>query len=353
MPSEPALIGSGISRRITYRLGAVMLLAVFLIQGRPLLIPLVLAVLLAFLMFPVVEFLTRRRVPSVLAIIVAQGVATLPIAFLGTVFAGTLGEFVRKVPAYQASLTSSLSGLLSWGLSQFAEGPMRDALEQNLTGTVLPEVMQGGLGFAQGTLSFLTTALVDTFLLLVINLFLLMEARRLREKIVEAFGKDNALFSSLEAIGEDVRAYVVAKTAMSALTGVAVWLLLSSFGVDFAVLWGLVAFPLNFIPTVGAILASVPPMVVAGIDPEMSRLGVTGVCVGLLVVNGVIGSVIDPRVVGRSVEISPLVVLLSMLMWGFLWGPIGAILAVPIMVSVKVICSHVPGLERIATLLKA
>lgn len=353
LPSEPTLIGSGISRRITYRLASVMLLVVFLTQGRPLLIPLVLAVLLAFLMFPVVHFLTRRRVPAVLAIIVAQGVATLPIVFLGTVFAGTLGEFVQKVPAYQASLTTSLGGLVNWGLSQFTGGPMRDALEQNLTGSVLPEVMQRGLVFAQGTVQLLTTALVDTFLLLVINLFMLMEARRLREKIVEAFGRDNALLSSLEAIGEDVRAYVVAKTAMSALTGVAVWLLLAAFGVDFAVLWGLLAFPLNFIPTVGAILASVPPMLVAGIDPEMSPLGLAGVCGGLLAVNGIIGSFIDPRFVGRSVELSPLVVFLSMLMWGFLWGPIGAILAVPIMVSVKVICSHVPGLERIATVLKA
>jgi predicted PurR-regulated permease PerM len=353
LPSEPTLIGSGISRRITYRLGSVMLLAVFLTHARPLLVPLVLAVLLAFLMFPVVRFLTRRRVPSVLAIIVAQGVATLPIVFLGTVFAGTLGEFVRKLPEYQAVLAAGFVNFVNWGLSQFTAGPMRVALEQNLTGTVLPEVMQEGLGFARGTLQFLTTALVATFLMLVINLFLLLEARRLREKIVEAFGRDNALLSSLEAIGEDVRAYVVAKTAMSALTGVCVWLLLAGFGVDFAVLWGLLAFPLNFIPTVGAILASVPPMLVAGIDPEMSPWGLAGVCGGLLAVNGVIGSYIDPRFVGRSVEISPLVVLLSMLTWGFLWGPIGAILAVPIMVSVKVICSHVPGLERIATLLKA
>ena len=353
LPSEASLSGSGVSRRITYRLASILLMAFVLVQAKPLLIPLVLAVLLAFLMFPVVRLLSARGVPPVLAIIIAQGVATLPIGFLGIVFAGSLGEFVQKFPEYQSALTLRLTSLINTGLATVTSGGMRDILEQNLTESVLPEVMQRGFGFAQGTLQLLTTALVDTFLLLVINIFLLMEARRLREKIVEAFGRDNALLSSLVAIGEDVRAYVIAKTAMSALTSASVWLLLWAFDVDFAVLWGLLAFPLNFIPTVGAILASLPPMIVALIDPSMSALNSTGVCVGLLAVNGVIGSFIDPRFVGRSVEISPLVVFLSMLMWGFLWGPIGAILAVPIMVSVKVICSHVAGLERIATLLKA
>lgn len=353
LPSESSLSGSGVSRRITYRLAAVSLMAFVLVQAKPLLVPLVLAVLLAFLLFPVVRLLISRRVPPVLAIIVAQCIAALPIGFLGIIFAGSLGEFVQEFPEYQSVLTIRLTSLINSGLAHITSGQMRVVLEQNLTESVLPEVMQRGLGFAQGTVRLLTTALVDTFLLLVINLFLLMEARRLREKIVEAFGLDNALLSSLEAIGEDVRAYVVAKTAMSALTGLTVWLLLLAFDVDFAVLWGLLAFPLNFMPTIGAILASLPPMVVALVDPNLSTAGATAVCLGLMAVNGVIGSYIDPKFVGRSVEISPLVVFLSMLMWGFLWGPIGAILAVPIMVSVKVICSHIPGLERLATLLKA
>lgn len=350
---DRSLSGSSVSRRITFRLAAVALMAFFLIQARPLLIPLVLAVLLAFLMHPLVRFLSRRGLPGVLSIMVAQGVATLPILFLGLIFAGTLGEFTQKLPEYQVALNAKLRDLINWGLGNFTAGQMRAVLEQNLTETALPEIMQRGLLFAQGTVQLVTTALIDVFLLLIINLFLLMEARRLKEKIIEAFGRDNALLSSLEAIGEDVRAYVVAKTAMSALTAACVWLFLGALQVDFAVLWGLLAFPLNFIPTVGAILASIPPMVVVVIDPNTSALGAFGVCLGLFAVNGVIGSVVDPRFVGRSVEISPLVVFLSMLMWGFLWGPIGTILAVPIMVSVKVICSHIPGLERIATLLKA
>jgi len=353
LSTEPSLGGTDVSRRITYRLAAILLLAVFLVGARPLLIPLVLAALLAFLVFPVVRTLTRRGLPPVFSILVAQGIATLPITALGLVFAANVGAFVQNLPEYQVLIQARLAAGINWGLAQVTSGPMRTALEQSVSETMLPELMQRGLSFAQGALQFVTATVVDIFLLLIINLFLLMEVRRLREKIVEAFGGQNALLSSLEAIGEDVRAYVVAKTAMSALTGLCVWLLLLLLDVDLAALWGLLAFPLNFIPTVGAILASLPPMAVAIIDPSLDTGRTVAVFVGLGIVNGVIGSFIDPRFVGRSVEISPLVVFISMLLWGFLWGPIGAILAVPIMVSVKVICSHVRGLEPIATLLKA
>ena len=114
----------------------------------------------------------------------------------------------------------------------------------------------------------------------------------------------------------------------------------------------LLAFPLNFVPTVGAIAASLPPVIVALVDPAAGPWTIAGVVIGLGAVNGLIGAILDPRYVGHAVKVSPLVVFLSMLVWGFLWGPIGMILAVPIMVSVKVICARIPALEPIATLMK-
>ena len=109
LPTEPTLTGSGVSRRITYRLAAVLLLAVFLIQARPLLIPLVLAALLAFLVYPVVRTLTRRGLPPVVAILVAQGIATLPITGLGLVFAANVGALVQKLPEYQVLIQARLA----------------------------------------------------------------------------------------------------------------------------------------------------------------------------------------------------------------------------------------------------
>jgi AI-2 transport protein TqsA len=189
------------------------------------------------------------------------------------------------------------------------------------------------------------------FLTLLLAGFVLHEGRRLREKFGLAFGPENPLLGALEAIGRDVRAYVVAKTIISALTSLAVGILLWACEVDFALFWAVVAFPLNFIPTVGAIVASLPPMLLATVDPEMSAWGAVGVALGLLAINGIIGSVLDPRYVGHTVKLSPLVVLLSMLLWGTLWGPLGMILAVPIMVSVKLVCARIPALEPVATLM--
>jgi predicted PurR-regulated permease PerM len=115
----------------------------------------------------------------------------------------------------------------------------------------------------------------------------------------------------------------------------------------------MLAFPMNFIPTLGATIASVPPMLMAIAEPSLSSLEAGLVCAALVVINVVIGTFVEPRYLGRALSLSPLVVFVSMLLWYLIWGPIGAVLAVPITVATKVICSHVRGLERIAIVLKA
>jgi predicted PurR-regulated permease PerM len=228
----------------------------------------------------------------------------------------------------------------------------RKAVRREVVQKVLPELVQEGSQLIQSSVGTVTTALSSFFLTLVLSGFMLAESRRFREKFHQAFGGDHPLLGSLEGIGRDVRRYVVAKTWISALTGTSVWLFLELFGVDFAPLWGLLAFPLNFIPTVGAIVASIPPVLVALIDPSISGFALTGIILGLLTINGTIGAVLDPRYVGQAVRVSPLVIFSSMLIWGVLWGPTGMILAVPIMVSLKVVCSRVPSLEPFATMLR-
>jgi predicted PurR-regulated permease PerM len=230
------------------------------------------------------------------------------------------------------------------------DNPERQAaIKTELSNNLIPRMMEGGVDFMQSA----TTLLGYAFLTLFFSAFMLIEGQRFREKFTEAYGPRHPLLQSLDAIGRDVRAYVVAKTLISGLTALCVWLFLAACDVDFAGFWGLIAFPLNFIPTVGALIASLPPVVLVMIDPHTSLLGAVGVTAGLFAVNGVIGSYVDPRFVGRQVKLSPLVVFLSMVFWGLLWGPMGMILAVPIMVSVKVVCSHVPGLEPVAILMKA
>lgn len=345
---RPALRASSVAHRLL----ALVLIGFVLVYFQPILVPLVLALLLAFLLLPGVRALTERGWPTGLAILVSEGVAMLPLLGLILFFISTAGPLSQELPKYQTRLVFEANALIDWSMERIGDGPAREQLRQELTQDLLPRVLNESARMAQRTLGTATTALGSFALTLLLTGFILAEAARFREKFTEAYGPEHALLGALVGIGHDVRAYIVAKTFISALTGLCVGLFLWVCGVDFAAFWGLLAFPLNFIPTVGAVVASLPPVLVALVDPAMSGWMAGFVIIGLMAINGVIGAWLDPRYVGQAVKVSPLVVFLSMLIWGALWGPVGMILAVPIMVSVKVICARVPALEPIATLMK-
>lgn len=343
---------AGLAWRVTGRLAALVLTGVVLITLRPILIPLVLAILLSFLVLPLVAWMTRRGVPGALAIIGAETAATLPFLGLFLVFSATVGPVSQALPKYKDRLIYQANQTIEAIVDRVGDTEQREVVRREIGENLLPGAFSGVVQFFQDGVSAATTAVGYLFLTLLLCGFILVEGRRFHEKFEEAYGANHPLLAALQGIGHDVRVYVVAKTLISALTGFFVWIFLELCDVDFAVFWGLLAFPLNFVPTVGAIVASLPPIVVAMVDPAMTAWGATGVAIGLLAINGAIGSVLDPRYVGQAVKVSPLVVFLSMLVWGTLWGPIGMILAVPIMVSVKVVCARIPALEPIATLMK-
>ena len=351
LPNDPSFQTGTVASRLTFRLAAVAMIMLGLHFGRPLLMPALLAMLLAILVHPVVASLRARRVPDIIAVLAGQLVATLPVLFLALLFAATAPGIMKRLPEYQTLVAQSAHQALEAVASILGNIADRETLEENLRTKVLPQVLESGAHILRGGVEALGSGIGALFMMLLINLFILLEGAAIRARIVEAYGTSNAITSSLDGIGRDVRAYVLAKTMLSALTALCVWGVLAALHVDFALFWGLLAFPLNFIPTVGAILASVPPMVIALIQPELSLTQGLWVVGALIAINGVIGSFLDPKFVGSAVKLSALVVFLSMALWFLIWGPFGAILAVPIMVSVKVICSHVRGLERVAVLL--
>ncbi|MCB9543167.1 MAG: AI-2E family transporter [Myxococcales bacterium] len=343
---------TGLSVVVASRLLIVGLLGFGLVYLQSILIPLVFALLLSFVLLPAVRWLTRRKVPSGVAIMACLTAAMLPLTGLILFFISTAGPLSQEMPKYQDRLVYETNHLIDWAATRIGDDEARETVRRELTENLLPRILDEGARMAQRTLGTATAVLGAFALTLLLAGFCLAEAQRFREKFAEAYGGDHPLLDALKGIGHDVRAYLVAKTFISAVTGLCVGLFLWACGVDFAAFWGLLAFPLNFIPTVGAVVASLPPVLVALVDPALSGWMAFSVVVGLVAINGVIGAWLDPRYVGHAVKVSPLVVFGSMLVWGILWGPVGMILAVPIMVSVKVICARFPGLERIATLMK-
>ena len=266
------------------------------------------------------------------------------------VFVSSAGALSEELPKYQDRLTAQITTGLDDAIARMVPEEQRDQVRQELTQGILPNLIQTGAGFVQQTIAALTSAMGTFVLTLILSAFMLFEARHFKEKIAEAFGTSTDFMKDLQGIASDVRRYVVAKTFVSAITALSVFIFLEFMEVDFAPLWGLLAFPLNFIPTVGALVASVPPVILALIDPTHTTLSVVGVTIGLMVINGALAWCSTGMSAMRS-GFSP-VVFMSMLVWGLLWGPIGMILAVPIMVCVKVVSSRIPGLEPVGIMLK-
>lgn len=349
---NPLEIPSGLAHKLSMRLLGVLLIGFFLIYLKSLLIPLVLAILLAFLLSPTIFRLASWGIPYGLSTVITHLLSLVLISLAIFAFTSTLGPLKAQLPKYRDAMVERVVSGVEWVNGKISNPETQEKLKREINESVLPRAIDQGVKITQSGLSTTTMLLGNFFLTLLLSIFIMLEGHAMRDKITEAYGPQNPLLISLSDIGLDVRAYVVAKTLTSLLTSTCVYFVLWIAEVDFAFFWALLTFPLNFIPTIGAIVASLPPIIIASIDPNLS-LGVAAtVMISLGVVNGFIGSVVEPNYVGQKVQLSPLVVFLSMLLWGLLWGPVGMILAVPIMVSVKVICSHIKGLEPISILMK-
>ena len=341
-----------LAQTVAMRLFAILLIGFFLIYLKSLLIPIVLAALLAFLLSPTIYQLTDWGFPFTLSTVLAHCLSLVLISVALFAFTSTLGPLSRELPKYRNTLVERVVESIDWVSGKLSNPKAQKALKREVSETILPRAIDQGVKITQQGLTTTTSILGNFFLTLLLSIFIMLESKSMREKLTEAYGDQHPLLISLHDIGLDVRAYVVAKTLTSLLTACCVYLILWIAEVDFAFFWALLTFPLNFIPTIGAVIASIPPILIAGIDPNLSLTVALAVMIGLGMINAFIGSVVEPNYVGQKVKLSPLVVFLSMLLWGLLWGPVGMILAIPIMVSVKVICSHIDALKPVSVLMR-
>jgi predicted PurR-regulated permease PerM len=157
----------------------------------------------------------------------------------------------------------------------------------------------------------------------------------------------------MNSIALQIGRYLTLQTLISLATGLLVWFALDRIGVDFPVTWGALAFVLNFIPTIGSVLASIPPILLALVQfqPDLGPMVVTAIA--LLVIQQTMGNIVAPKVMGDQLNLSPVVIMASLLFWGWLWGPTGAILSVPIASSIKIICDNVEKLKVIGIMMES
>ena len=202
-------------------------------------------------------------------------------------------------------------------------------------------------------ISSLIIALSSKFVMtLVFLMFMMVEAPYLDDKIDKAFGKNSVRVRKiLSTISQQVSQYLGTLALISFATGVCAWLVLTVLDVRLAAGWGVLTFLLNFIPTVGSIIATIPPVVMAVIQFSPGLFRPFLVLVSLTAIQVTIGNIITPKVVGDRLGVSPVMILLSLLLWGMIWGIPGALLSTPIISIIKIVCENIPVLHSIAVLI--
>ena len=307
----------------------------------PVLTPLALAGFVAAVSFPMVSALRARGVRPSLAIVATVLVDALIVSAFASIVVETVADLRVQLPVY-----------LSRG--QALEAAARARLET--WGIVLPPEFYGSLIQPQRLIDYVTIAarnitswLTLVFLLLLYLVFILTEAVLLPEKVRHVLGPDAGAITVGSAVLRQVQRYLAVKTLISLLTGIAIGTGAALLGVDFAAFWGLLAFALNYIPNIGSIIAAVPAVLVALLQLGAQRS--VALAMVYLVVNILLGNIADPILIGRHLRLSPIVVLVSLVFWGWTWGIIGAFLAVPLTITLRVALQSSERWGRLAALM--
>ncbi len=334
---------------MTLRAGekTILLLAGFVVvaaglkSASPLLIPLALAIVIASVSVPIVRWLQKHRVPQPLAILITVLLDLSVLAGMVSVVGSSLNGFYRALPRYQARIASVLREDIAW----------LDAHGVHLSQQINEQITSiGNVMELVGTLlSSVMSAITTSLLVLLLVVFILFEIGRWQIKIRYAMGNPQADLRKFATAAQELQKYLFVKTAISLATGLLCGIWCAIMGLDFPVLWGLIAFLLNYIPTIGSILAGIPPVVLSWV--LFGPGAAVGTASGYLVVNFTFGNVVEPRLMGRALGLSPLVVLISMVFWWWLWGPVGALLSAPLTMGVKVALAQSSDLRWLAILL--
>jgi AI-2 transport protein TqsA len=333
-------------------LGVVALTIYALVVGEGILMPLVLALFITYLIAALGKRIERIRVkdwhpPFWMGLTGAILVVLFVIAGVVQIVAGNIRAVVDAAPIYQ----ERLQGLFTEGTA-FVVDFLH--LKQTPTLAMLAEKMDLGALLGSFALGFQSIA-ASTFQVIAYATFLLLEIRYFDRKLKAIWPdaeREQRIRTTLATMGRKIETYVLIKTGISLLNAILSYTILRLFGVDFAAFWALLVFVLNFIPYIGSPLAMLFPTVVALL--QFNSWVTAGVVLGSLVaVQAFVENVIEPQITGKSLNLSPVVMILSLAVWGSMWGITGMILSVPMMVIIMIALAQFPKTRPIAVMMSA
>ncbi len=305
-----------------------------------LVVPFLLSVFIAMIVSPLLALLKKRGIPGVAAIALVIMLIMSIGLMLGAVIGSSLDSFREDMPIYSAKLSAMSESLQQW-LS--ARGIAIDATQWQ--SSFDPSAVMSLVG---STLASFGNVMTNSVMILLTVIFILAENITFGEKLKLARGNANSQ-QWLSKFSDSVQGYLAIKAAISVATGLLIFIWLSIVGVDYAVLWGLLAFLLNFVPTVGSFIAAVPAVLLALVQLGLGPAGLT--LGGFVAVNFLMGSALEPRLMGKGLDLSPLVVFVSLVLWGWVLGPVGMLLSIPLTIMIKIALETQPDTRWISIML--
>ena len=307
-------------------LAAIVVVIYGMQSASAIIIPFLVATFLALITVRPMLWLQQHRVPTVLAALMIVLAILGVIMVVGVVVGRSLAAFTAALPGYQEQLQDRIDVLIAF-IAQYTDD---DRSIESLGDLINPG---WAMGLAAGLLNAVRDVLTNTLLITFTMIFILLEASNFGTKVEAAFGRSASSLEGPRQFLDDLTSYLGIKTLVSMVTGLLIWLLTWWIGLDFPQLWGMLAFLLNYVPTIGSIIAAVPAVLLAIVQLGLGEA--TAVAVSFLAVNITFGNFIEPRLMGYGVGISPLIIFVGLVFWGWVFGPVGMLLSLPLSMSLK------------------
>jgi AI-2 transport protein TqsA len=324
---------------------AVFIVGVVLRLAKSVLFPFFLALLIYFILSPVIGFMIKKlKISKTLSLIVVLFVTFLVLYLIGVIMYSSGVTLAEELPLY--------SGKFSMLLEQIQTGLKLPKTQLDPLGWIKSLDIAKVGGFVLSSLGTFFNFLSNILLILIFLIFMLAGRGRLNAKLKAAYPADRSrqLVHIMDKIERETEKYLALKTVICVVSGVVAWIIMAAFGVDFAALFGIITFLLNYIPNIGSFIAKILPFAIALLQFD-SPWKAVWMLVILTLTDGILGMIVEPRLMGKQLGLSPLAILVSLFFWGWLWGIPGMILAVPIMAVIKIVAENFPSLKILEALL--
>jgi predicted PurR-regulated permease PerM len=291
-----------------------------------LMVPFLLAAFITIITSPPFIWLQKKKVPKGLALLLIILLFLFLIFLIGVLIGTSITDFSSDLPLYEAKIKSQTEGLINWLV---ANNFVKSDFE--LLKAINPSSI---LQIVGNTLNQISGLFADGFLILFTVIFMLLEITSLPKKLVKVFIKPDESMKLVNTLYRKINKYIGIKTLLGLSTGILVYFFLLIVGVDYPLLWAVLAFILYFIPTIGSMIALIPPVLLTII--QLGFVPAFIVLIGFIVINTIIGNMLEPKFMGRGLELSTLVVFMCLIFWGWVLGPIGMLLSVPLTITIKI-----------------